>query len=93
MNSHLVQNGFERNISDHCMYRRQTENETVIVIILVDDLIIAASKNDLLNNNKYKMQSQFNMKDLGKISCFLGIQFKQRKREIKMNQTKYIKVT
>lgn len=36
------------------------------------------------------MKYKFNMKDLGKISYFLGIQFEQKEGEIKMNQKRYI---
>lgn len=72
------------------MYRKQIENETIIVIIWVDDLIIAASSEDQLNSFKEKMKSKFNMKDLGKIFYFLGIQFEQKEGEIKINQKRYI---
>lgn len=72
------------------MYRKQSEDDTIIVIIWVDDLIIAASTEDYLIRFKDTMKSQFSMKDLGKISYFFGIQFEQKQREIKMNQKKYI---
>lgn len=55
-----------------------------------DDMIVAASNNDLLNRFKDTMKAQFHMKDFGKISCFLGIQFEQREGEIIMNQKRYI---
>lgn len=71
LHNHLEQNNFVRNLSDHSVYRRQIGNETIPVIIWVDDLIIAASNSDLLDEFKDTMKSQFNMKDLGKISCFL----------------------
>lgn len=90
LNDHLEQNNFERNKSDHCVYRKQIENDTIIVIIWVDDLIIAASNDELLNRFKDTMKAQFNMKDLGKISYFLGMQFEQKEGEITMNQKKYI---
>lgn len=91
LNDHLEQDNFVRNLSDHCVYRKQTENgDTIIVIIWVDDLIIAASSNDALSTFKQNMKFKFNMKDLGKLSYFLGIQFEQKGDEIKMNQTKYI---
>lgn len=90
LNDHLEQNNFERNQVDHCVYRKQIESDTIIVIIWVDDLIIAASSVDQLNKFKETMKSQFNMKDLGQISNFLGIQFEQKEGEIKMSQEKYI---
>jgi len=90
LNDHLEQNGFMRNLSDHCVYRKQVEGDNILVIIWVDDLIIAAGNENSLNTFKDSMRSKFNMKDLGKISYFLGIQFEQNKKEIKMNQKRYI---
>ena len=90
LNDHLEQDNFVRNLSDHCVYKKQIGSESIIVIIWVDDLIIAASNSDLLNRFKNTMRSKFNMKDLGKISYFLGIQFDQKKDKITMNQKQYI---
>lgn len=90
LNDYLEQNDFKRNLSDHCVYRKDIEHETLLIIIWVDDLIIAASKMNLLETFKDTMKSKFNMKDLGKISNFLGIQFVQKENEIRMNQKGYI---
>lgn len=67
LNDHLEENSFVRNLSDHCVYRKQIGNETIIVLIWVDESIITASNDDLLNRFKETMKSQFKMKDLGKI--------------------------
>ena len=90
LNDHLEENYFVRNESDHCVYRKQTDSETIIVLIWVDDFIIAASNNYLLNSFKDTMKSTFKMKDLGKMTCFLGIEFEQEENKIKMSQEKYI---
>ena len=45
---------------------------------------------DLMNQFKEGMKRQFQMKDLGRISLFLGIDFNQSCGEIKMNQKRYI---
>lgn len=90
LNDHLGQNGFERNLSDHCIYRKQAGEDIIIVIIWVDDLIIAASSNKELNRFKNSMKNKFNMKDLGRISHFLGIGFEQTNGKIKMSQKGYV---
>ena len=90
LNDHLEQDNFVRNLSDHCVYKKQIGHEKIIVIIWVDDLVIAASSNDLLNKFKGTMKAKFNMKDLGKISYFLGIKFEQNEEKIIMNQRSYI---
>ena len=90
LNDHLEQDNFVRNLSDHCVYRKQIGDEQIIVTIWVDDLIIAASSNDLLKEFKGTMKAKFNMKDLGKISYFLGIKFEQHEEKIIMDQKRYI---
>ena len=47
------------------------------------------NNNYLLNRFKDTMKSQLKMKDLGKISWFLGIEFEQDGNKIKMNQKRY----
>lgn len=90
LHEYLVENDFVQNSSDHCVYKKQIKNDMIIVIIWVDDLIMAASDTHLLNQFKEVMQKKFRMKDLGKISYFLGIHFEQKEGEIKMSQDKYI---
>ena len=45
---------------------------------------------DLMNQFKEGMKSQFKMKDLDRVSLFLGIDFSQSCGVIKMNQKRYI---
>ena len=68
--------------------RSQFKNKYVAAAM--NDLIIAASNMTLLNRFKETMQEQFKMKDLGKISYFLGIDFTQKDDEIRISQRRYI---
>ena len=54
-----------------------------MIVVLVDDLIIAAKDESLLNDTKQMLKDKFNMKDLGRLSYFLGIDFKQENRLVK----------
>lgn len=90
LHDHLVENDFEQNAADNCVYEKQSEGESVILIIWVDDLIIAASNNDLISEVKEMLKKKFRMKDLGELKNFLGIDFTQCKGEIKMSQRRHI---
>ena len=90
LHEHLVGAGFARNPVDHCIYSKQVNNNLIIVLIWVDDLIVASDDMDLMNQFKEGMKRQFKMKDLGRISLFLGIDFDQSRGVIKMNQKRYI---
>ena len=66
-----------QNPADHCVYTRKTENGKVIVIRWVDDLVIAASDEEALKVVKEMLTAKFQMKDLGRLKHFLGIDFDQ----------------
>ncbi|CAB4040087.1 Hypothetical predicted protein [Paramuricea clavata] len=80
----------ERNHADHCVYKKLVDDKIVIVIVWVDDLIIASDSMQLMEEFKERMKTQFKMKDLGRITFFLGMDFKQSKGEIRMNKKRFI---
>jgi hypothetical protein len=86
----LVNIGFEQSFADQCLYTRYKDNIKIILIIYVDDIILAASNNAVLDDVKISLCNRFKMKDLGKLSWFLGMGFSFEKDCIKINQTKYV---
>ena len=58
----------------------------------VDDIVVTANSKQSIDNFKQLMKEKFQMKDLGKISYFLGIQFKQKEHSITMSQSHYLKI-
>ena len=85
LHEHLVGAGFDRNPVDHCIYSKQVNNNLIIFPFGVDDLIVASDDIELMNQFKDGMKRQFKIKDLGRISLFLGIDFNQSFGLIKMN--------
>jgi hypothetical protein len=59
-----------------CICENIDSKRCVIVIVWVDDIIIAASHFELLTIVKEFLGERFKMKDLGKLSWFLGTEFK-----------------
>ena len=90
LHEHLCSHGFEQNPVDHCVYKKHSKDSAILVIIWVDDLIIATNNPTWMTDFKEKMLQRFKMKDLGRISYFLGINFVQTDGEIRMSQKKYI---
>ena len=86
----LINDDFIQNPADHCVYTKEKHDEKVMLIVWVDDLIIAASNQSVLNNMKMMLTETFQMKDLGKLKHFLGIDFDQTEGEVKMSQKKYV---
>ena len=87
LHTFLTDNGLA---SDPCAYTRQHNGKTTIVLIWVDDLIIASDSTSSLKEVKDNLSSKFQMKDLGRLSCFLCIKFTFSDNTITMDQVKYI---
>ena len=51
---------------------------TIYILVWVDDLTIAASNAEALSRTKKVLAYRFNMKDMGKLIYFLGIDFEQK---------------
>ena len=90
LHEYLIKNNFEQNPVDQCIYMMHSHDEIAVILVWVDDLLIAASNDELLNNVKQMLKNQFKMKDLGKLSYFLGMEFEQNDGVIKMHQRKYL---
>ena len=73
------------------MYFKHGESVLIVIVIWVGDIVIAATFEKMLNDTKVK--NKFKMKDLGPISWFLGIEFKQTDDDIEMGQSYYLKGT
>ena len=88
----FIQSGFTQSKVDVCLFTKGDDDdvEKTIIVIWVDDIIIAASNENNLNETKDSLKKRFNMKDLGPISYFLGIQFKQTETSIEMSQSFYL---
>ena len=90
LHSYLQEQGFSQSFADTCVYTRHNKGEMTIIIVWVDDIIIASSSLSTVNDIKKCLSSKFQMKDLGEISCFLGIKFLRDGDTIKMNQSRYV---
>ena len=75
---------------DPCIYfRRRDDVFLAIIAVWVDDLIIGARNDKLLHELKSVLKNRFRMKDLGPLNYFLGIEFVQGDKTVKMSQSHY----
>ena len=63
----------------------------LVAQIYVDDIIFGATNQSLCEHFAKEMQSQFEMSMMGELTFFFGLQVKQSKDGIFINQAKYIK--
>ena len=76
LHNYLLSENFSQSSADPCVYVRNSESGCTILIVWVDDIIISATSTDLLCSVKENLCRRFKMKDLGKLSWFLGTEFK-----------------
>ena len=76
---------------DTTLFIKKKWVDIIVVQIYVDDIIFGVT-NDLLCQEFSKcMHNEFEMSMIGKLNFFLGLQIKQTKDGIFINQVKYIK--
>ena len=57
--------GFNINECEKCVHVKDTEHGSVIVCLYVDDMFIVCSDDKLIISTKNKLNSRFDMKDMG----------------------------
>eukprot|EP00253_Pinus_taeda_P023918 PITA_23918 len=89
MDSFLLESGFSRCYSDNTVYTKKVGNSLIILVLYIDDLILTGSDPNLINHVKSSLKKKFEMKDLGHLHYFLGLQVLQSKEGISLSQSKY----
>eukprot|EP00253_Pinus_taeda_P010561 PITA_10561 len=81
--------GFVKSDADLNLYYLVVENEPLIFVVYVDDLFPTGSSR-LIGDCKKNLATEFDMKDLGQMHYFLGLEVWQQKREIFLGQERYV---
>ena len=90
LDSHLQSMGFSQSQSDPCLYTTGGEHASYIGVY-VDDMILAGKNEAELKSVKDELSSKFDIKDLGKLSYFLGMSIvcNQEEKKTWMGQPAY----
>ena len=88
MSNFLLQKGFSKGKVVTTLFIKKTKNDLLIVQIYVDDIIFGANNHYLYEEFSKLMQGEFEMSMMGELKFFLGLQIKQCKDGIFINQTK-----
>ena len=83
--------GYCQSQADHTLfYKRSLEGKLTVLVVYVDDIIITGDDIEEIGRLKKGLEHAFELKDLGPLKYFLGIEFAQSKNKIFVNQRKYI---
>jgi hypothetical protein len=88
IDSFLTSLGFTKSKADSNLYFKIMNNEPVILLLYVDDLFLTGEEK-LMVECKRRLASEFEMKDLGLMHYFLGLEVWQSPERIFLNQGKY----
>jgi hypothetical protein len=80
--------GFTKNEADANLYQIVVEGKILIIVLYVDDLILTGDE-QLIHSCKDDLAKEFEMKDLGLLHYFLGLEIWQRDGELFVSQGKY----
>ena len=90
MSRFLKSIGFEISKDDHSLYVKKIDCGLIVIVIYVDDLIFTGSNKDEIADVKKVLGAEFDMKDLGELKYFLGIEVVQTPQGIWMLQRQYV---
>jgi hypothetical protein len=89
IHDYLVQFGFQISDADPSLYILRQTDEITVLVLYVDDLILTGSSSDVIRRVKHQLSSVFDMKDLGPLTYFLGIEIYRSADLVMLTQGKY----
>lgn len=74
LNNSLLSNGFRRSDIDNCLYLYNSGGVIMMILVHVDDLLVIGNNQKVLQNKMEKIGKDFELKDLGDVKAYLGIE-------------------
>jgi hypothetical protein len=88
IDSYLIRLGYSKSHADPNLYYKIVNNAPVILLLYVDDLFLTGAES-LITQCKNELASKLDMKDLGRMHYYLGLELWQKSGEIFLGQGKY----
>ncbi|RVW92814.1 Retrovirus-related Pol polyprotein from transposon RE1 [Vitis vinifera] len=83
--------GYKQGQADHTLFVKKSHaGKMAILIVYVDDIILSGNDMEELQNLKKYLSEEFEVKDLGNLKYFLGMEVARSRKGIVVSQRKYI---
>lgn len=82
--------GFCQSNSDHTLFLKHRRGKVTTLIVYVNDMIITGDETEEIAKLQKQLATEFEMKNLGGLKYFLGIEVARSKQGIFLSQKKYI---
>ncbi|XP_076897797.1 uncharacterized protein LOC143551198 [Bidens hawaiensis] len=86
----MLNNGFQINECDKCVYVKDTPSGYVVLRLYVDDMLIFGSNENMIKSTKDMLKARFDMKDLGLADVILGVQITRAQNGLILSQFHYV---
>ena len=83
INSYLLSLGFTNSDANSNLYFKVVENHPLILVLYVDDMFLTGEEQQIARG-KGELTSKFELKDLGLMHYFLGLEVWQRANKISL---------
>jgi Reverse transcriptase (RNA-dependent DNA polymerase) len=90
LSSALIKVGYKKSNADSSMFTYVSDKGIVIILIYVDDLVITGSDQLGIDSLKVHLRTEFDIKDLGYLRYFLGIEIARSHKGLFLSQRKYV---
>ena len=87
----LTQSGYSVTPADTSLFVKANEGKLAIVLVYVDDLVITGDDEEEIPRTKENLSVRFQMKELGQLKHFLGLEIDRTQEGIFLCQQKYSK--
>ncbi|GJT34992.1 L-type lectin-domain containing receptor kinase IX.1-like protein [Tanacetum coccineum] len=85
----LLENGFVQSKFDYSFFTKKSDKVFIALLVYMDDILITGNYFTKIVKFKLFLKSKFQIKDLGKLKYFLGIEVLDNKEGICLSQRKY----
>ena len=81
--------GYNQSNSDHTLFLKKQHGMITALIVYVDDMVVTGNDTEERKSLQNYLSNEFEMKDLGPLKYFLGIEVSRSEKGIFLSQRKY----